>query len=217
MNIPIYHTFSIIQKNIIFTKAMKKIITDFDALYNYWLWYYLKYFSSRWKVREKLLEKSYNNTDLTEKVLEKMDVIIEEEANTRARIKHLLFRNKNINYIKTNLYQKKYDKEIVEKLLKEEFIKEDESLLSENFLMKKVTDYKEKGKSRQYIFSKLIERKPDKALLESILNQVFLEWDSENLLREYEKIKGKFEKNKIIEKLLRKGFFYDDIKRVINK
>lgn len=195
---------------------MKKIITDFNTLYNYWLWYYLKYFSSKWKVREKLLEKSWNNTELTEKVLEKMEVIIEEEANTRARIKYLLFRNKNINYIKTNLYQKKYDKEIVEKLLKEEFIKEDESLLSENFLMKKVNDYKEKGKSRQYIFSKLIERKPDKALLESVLDRVFLEWDRENLVKEYEKIKGKFEKNKIIEKLLRKGFFYDDIKRVIN-
>lgn len=194
---------------------MKKIITDFDALYNYWLWYYLKYFSSRWKVREKLIEKSWNNFELTEKVLEKMEVIIEEEANTRARIKHLLFRNKNINYIKTNLYQKKYDKEIVEKLLKEEFIKEDESLLSESFLIKKVSDYKDKGKSRQYIFSKLIERKPDKALLETILDKVFLEWDNENLLREYEKIKGKFEKNKIIEKLLRKGFFYDDIKRYL--
>jgi SOS response regulatory protein OraA/RecX len=34
------------------------------------------------------------------------------------------------------------------------------------------------------------------------------------LEREYEKLKGKFEDRKIMEKLLRKGFRYDDIMKL---
>jgi hypothetical protein len=46
------------------------------------------------------------------------------------------------------------------------------------------------------------------------LEEEFLEWEEENLKREYEKLKGKFEDRKIMEKLLRKGFRYDDIMRL---
>jgi SOS response regulatory protein OraA/RecX len=37
------------------------------------------------------------------------------------------------------------------------------------------------------------------------------------LKKEYEKLKEKFDEKKIIEKLLMKGFAYDDVRRVIKQ
>jgi SOS response regulatory protein OraA/RecX len=39
----------------------------------------------------------------------------------------------------------------------------------------------------------------------------------ENLEKEYEKLKQKFDDKKIVEKLLRKGFMYEDILKVVRE
>jgi SOS response regulatory protein OraA/RecX len=113
--------------------------------------------------------------------------------------------------------QKKFEKNLVDEILKSYFLREGESLLDENYLRKKIILFKEKGKSKNYIKMKLIEREEDKDLIYSLLEEIFREEEGEIIQKEYEKLKGKFEKQKIIEKLLRKGFLYDEVKKIIGE
>lgn len=87
------------------------------------------------------------------------------------------------------------------------------SLLSEDFLRRKIEVFKQKGKSRYHIFQKLWETKEDREVLNTLLNEYFPEGESENILREYEKLKNKYDKQKIIQKLISKWFKYDEIKK----
>lgn len=85
----------------------------------------------------------------------------------------------------------------------------------EEVIQSKIRVYKNKGKSKFYIKQKLFERQEKKELINEFLEEAFLEWERENILREYEKLKPRFEKQKIIEKLLRKWFRYDDVRRLV--
>jgi len=86
--------------------------------------------------------------------------------------------------------------------------------LEDEVIKSKIRSYIEKWKSKLYIKQKLYERMEQKELIETYLEEAFLDWEQENLIREYKKLEGKFEKQKTIEKLLRKWFNYDDIKRL---
>lgn len=79
----------------------------------------------------------------------------------------------------------------------------------------KIRVYKLKWKSKLYIKQKLFERQENKELIEEFLEEAFLDWEFETLLKEYDKLKDKFERQKVIEKLIRKWFRYDDVKRVV--
>jgi SOS response regulatory protein OraA/RecX len=74
-----------------------------------------------------------------------------------------------------------------------------------------------------YIKQKLYERQEPKKLIEKFTEEIDqgLEWqrfsDDENLKKEYKKLKWKFENKKIMEKLIRKWFIYDDVKNVVFK
>lgn len=196
---------------------MKKIIQDKEVLKNYAIFYYLKYFPSIKKLEEKLWEKSWWDKNLISQIIESLKSIVDEKTNIENRIKYMLDRHKNLNYIKQNLMQKKFDKAFVEEILKVFFLREGESLLGENYLRKKITQFKEKGKSKNYIKMKLIEREEDKELVCSLLEEIFEEGEEDIIKEEYEKLKWKFEKKKIIEKLLRKGFFYEDVKKIVKE
>ncbi len=80
----------------------------------------------------------------------------------------------------------------------------------------KIRSYKQRGKSKQYIKQKLFERQEKRELFEELLELSFVDWELENLKKEYNKIQWKYEKQKILEKLLRKWFRYDDILQIIN-
>ena len=86
--------------------------------------------------------------------------------------------------------------------------------MEDEVIKSKIRSYIEKWKSKLYIKQKLYERMEQKELIETYLEEAFLDWEQENLIREYKKLEGKFEKQKIIEKLFRKWFNYDDIKRL---
>ncbi len=196
---------------------MKKIIQDKELLKNYAIFYYLKYFPSIKKLEEKLWEKSWWDKNLISQIIENLKSIIDEKANIENRIRYMLDRHKNLNYIRQNLSQKKFDKALVDEILKRNFLKDGESLLDTEYIRRKIISYKEKGKSKNYIKSKLIEREEDKKEVLTILDEIFSSWEEELIGNEYEKLKGKFEKQKIIEKLLRKGFLYDEVKRIMGK
>nr|MDD3719991.1 RecX family transcriptional regulator [Candidatus Gracilibacteria bacterium] len=187
----------------------------FETLRDYAINYYLKYYPSTKKLKEKLLKKSLNDEKLSLFVIKSLESIIVEKQVIESKIRFYISRNKNLSYIKSKLFEKGFEKDDYEKILEEKF-NLNETLLNKEFIKRKVLDYKSKGKSRNYIFQKLFGRSEDKGIINEILDEYFLEDDELiNIKFEYEKIKGKYEKNKLVERLLRKGFYYDDIKKIV--
>lgn len=185
----------------------------FDSLKNYALWYYFKYFVSPKKLMQKLKEKS-KDSDLPEKVFENITHLIDEKQVISDKIRLYLLANKNYTYIKNKLAEKLFDKTLVKEILDRDFFIEGESLLSENSLRIKVQNYKSKNKSIIYIRQKLVDRQEDKEIIDMIIDEIFWEErDLEAIKKEISKLEWKYEKSKIIEKLLAKWFRYDDVKR----
>ena len=200
-----------------------------QKIVDYAIWYYLKYFPSKKALEKKLFEKFWPNSEkwkvywwIWEKEIDfilnqKMSSIIFEEEVAKSKIRNYIEKNKNFSYIKTKMFQKYFDKELVLLILREEYNFENETLLNEEKLKKQIILLKQKGKSKNYIKNKFMERNQDKDLVENILSEVFCDWELENLKKEYEKIKNKwFDKQKIFQKLFSKWFNYEDIKRVIS-
>lgn len=200
-----------------------------QKIVDYAIWYYLKYFPSKKALEKKLFEKFWPNSEkwkiywwIWEKEIDfilnqKMSSIIFEEKVAKSKIRNYIEKNKNFSYIKTKMFQKYFDKELVLRILREEYNFENETLLNEEKLKKQIILLKQKGKSKNYIKNKFLERSQDKGLVENILSEVFCDWELENLKKEYEKIKNKwFDKQKIFQKLFSKWFNYEDIKRVIS-
>ena len=201
-----------------------------QKIVDYAIWYYLKYYPSKKALENKLFEKFWPNSEkakiywwiwqeVVDEILnQKMASIISEEEVARAKIKNYVEKNKNVAYIKSKMFQKKFEKELVLKILKKEFDFENNSLLSETKLKQQINSLKQAGKSKNYIRRKFLERKQDKELVEWILDEVFQDWELENILKEYEKIKQKWiDKKKIFQKLFAKVFSYDYIKQVIKE
>ncbi|MBS9775425.1 RecX family transcriptional regulator [Candidatus Gracilibacteria bacterium] len=199
-----------------------------QKIIDYAIWYYLRYYPSRKKLFQKLAQKfgpesekgkkygGIGDEEISYILDEHMRNIIQEEEVLRSKIKNLQAKGKNVNYIKNNLLEKYFEKTDIENCLEQEFQVSEQSILSENVLHKKIQNFKQKGKSKNYIRQKFIERSEDREVVEHILDEIFGEDDEfENLKNEYEKLAPKYEKQKIIEKLLRKGFCYGDIKNVV--
>ena len=200
-----------------------------QKIVDYAIWYYLKYFPSKKALEKKLFEKFWSNSEkwkiywwiwgkeIDFILNQKMSSIIFEEEIAKSKIRNYIEKNKNFSYIKTKMFQKYFDKELVLRILREEYNFENETLLNEEKLKKQIILLKQKGKSKNYIKNKFLERSQDKDLVENILSEVFCDWELENLKKEYEKIKNKlFDKQKIFQKLFSKWFNYEDIKRVIS-
>lgn len=185
----------------------------FDSLKNYALWYYFRYFVSPKKLFQKLKEKS-NDSELSKQVFDNISYLIDEKQVISDKIRIYLIANKNYTYIKNKLSEKLFDKDLVKEILQNDFAKEGETLLNELSIYIKIQNYKRKNKSITYIKQKLIDRNEDKELVNKIISEIFgEEMDIENIKKEISKLENKYEKNKIIQKLLAKWFKYDDIKR----
>ncbi len=188
---------------------------NFDTLKNYALWYYFRYFPSRKKLLEKLKEKSQDR-EISEKVFENISHLFQEESVIWDKIRLYLLRNKNLKYITGKLLEKWFEKDMVQEILENNFLPEGESLLNEKSLFIKIENYKNAGKSIQYVKQKLIERPEDREMIEKIIDDIFYDGEDENLKKEFEKLQHKgVEKQKIIQKLLQKGFQYNSIKKLM--
>lgn len=195
----------------------KEIITKYQRGKDYTLWYYFRFFPSVNRLKEKLNEKTQNNTELVYKIFNENWNLFNDLDVLDSKVQNLLFRNKNKNYIITNLLQKKFIKEDIIKIL-EKFTQEGESILTENFIERKIIQLKSKNKSQQYIRSKLIEQPEDRELVEKVIHEIYWEEsDNQALLFEYNKlVNKKLDQQKIIQRLLSKWFRYDDIKKALN-
>ncbi len=188
---------------------------NFDTLKNYALWYYFRYFPSRKKLLEKLKEKSQDR-EISEKVFENISHLFQEEQVIWDKIRLYLLRNKNLKYITGKLLEKWFEKDMIQEILENNFLREGESLLNEKSLFIKIENYKNAGKSIQYVKQKLIERQEDREMIEKIIDDIFYDGEDENLKKELEKLQHKgLEKQKIIQKLLQKGFQYNEIKKYL--
>lgn len=90
----------------------------------------------------------------------------------------------------------------------------------EEVIESKIRRYKDLGKSKMYIKNKMFLRMEDKNLVEEKLEIYFENWEIENIKKELKKLWFSKEleyneKNKIIKKLLTRGFRYDEIKSLI--
>lgn len=186
----------------------------FESLKNYALWYYFKYFPSLKKLESKLMEK-LPDEEICEKVMKNIWHLINEKQVIGDKIRLYLMRNKNLHYIKSKLILAWFDKYLVQEILENDFLEDWESLLNKKSLYIKIENYKNAGKSIQYIKQKLIERTEDRVIIEEIITDIFAQWESENIQREIEKLKNKYEKQKIIQKLIAKWFNYNEIKKYV--
>jgi len=195
---------------------------SFESFRNYALNYYLRYYPSIKKFREKLLKKSQDDEKLVFEVIDSMENIIVEKQVIESKIRLYISRNKNLNYIKSKLFEKWFEKVMYEEILSNNY-NLDETLLDREYIKRKVFDYKEKWKSKKYIFWQLFWRKQDKDLIEIVLDEVYPEEkeidaviiEYEKLLLRHPELDSGSKKNKIIEKLIWKGFKYDHVKKVI--
>lgn len=188
---------------------------SFESFRNYALNYYLRYYPSIKKLKEKLNNKSGWDEKLVSEVFESMESIIVEKQVIESKIRLYIARNKNLNYIKSKLFEKGFKKEMYEEILQNNY-NLDETLLDRDYIKRKVLDYMQKWKSKKYIFGQLFWRSEDKELITTVIDEFFGDDESEAVEKEYEKIKWKYDRKKIIEKLLRKGFKYDDVRKVFD-
>ena len=183
-----------------------------QRLKDYALWYYFRYYPSNNRLLQKLREKGTKEDSLS--VFKEIQHLTQENEIIKAKIDNYVFRNKNYRYIRQKMREKLFPGEKVEAYL-EKYINTWESILDEDFLRRKIEIQISKGKSRYHIFQKLWETKQDREVLEILLQEYFPDWESENILREYEKLQSRYDRQKIIQKLLTKWFKYDEIKLVI--
>ena len=202
---------------------MEQLKYNYQRLKNYAEWYYFCYYPSNEKFFKKLCEK-WELSD-AEKIYAEMEEFLVEDRTLETIIENYIHRNKNYRYIASKMREKLFSVEKVEKYL-EKYRESWESLLREEYLIRKIENFLQKGKSKNYIFQKLWETPEDKELLEHIFQKYFYEWEDDALRREYEKIKDWVERKysslwpreqeqKIIQKLIAKGFSYDAIKKML--
>lgn len=199
---------------------MEKLYSP-QRLKDYALWYYFRYYPSDARLIQKLKEKGDHNDAI--QVYRDISHLLQEDGIIASKIDNYIFRNKNYRYIRQKMREKLFPSEKTEMYL-EKYINSWESLLSEDFIRRKIDIFITKGKSRQYIFQKLWETKQDKEILENILEEYFPNWEWENIKKEYEKIISRSPKlltsgfewrQKITQKLISKWFKYDEIKKTL--
>lgn len=195
-------------------EKIEKFYSNYDALKNYWIKYINRYFPTVKKL-EIALQKKTTNLELASNVVLDIKYMIDEDKMIKSLVLSLKSRWKNIRYITTKLYNKKFNKELLDKTISA--INSENTLLNSHLLENKILSYKNKGKSKTQIKILLIERDQDKNIVEESINNVFWEsWENEILKEKISDLQRKnINKTKIISRLIAKGFKYSDINNYI--
>jgi len=184
-----------------------------QKIVDYAIWYYLRYFPSINKVRQKLKEKFWPESEKGKKywgifeddidyiILEKMKNILCEKQIITSKINNYINKWKNTFYIKSKLYEKGFIKSEYENILVNDFNIEETSILNYEKVYKQINVLYKKNKSKNYIRNKYEENNFDRELIEEILEDIFINWEEELLNIELEKILNKYNKNQRAEAL----------------
>ena len=192
---------------------MQNNLYSFQRLKDYALWYYFRYYPSSKKLLQKLTEKWWEEN--TKKVYSDIEHLLQETEIIASKIDNYVFRNKNYRYIRTKMFEKWFPKEAVESYL-EKYTESWKSILDTDFLRRKIDMYARKGKSKKFIYMQLSETPEDREVLEKLLDEYFVDGEQENIDKEYQKLKDKYPRQKILQKLLEKWFSYDEVRRHMN-
>lgn len=198
-------------------EAKPKINYDYNKLRDYGIWYYLRYYPSSSRLYEKLSSKT-NDKELLDRVYENIKPMIDDEIVIRSKIKSYIKKWKNLNYIRSKLYLARFDKDLVEDILRDDFLDSGESILDIEKTRSKILNYKSKHKSINYIRSKLIENREDIEFIDNLISELLLDGDSSSIEYEIKKLDSiSSSRDEIIKKLLQKWFIYSDIIQVYEK
>ena len=178
--------------------AEKKEISQ--KIINYAIWYYLKYFPSIKKLRQKLDMKFGPQSEKWQKygwifeddidyiLEEKMWNILVEKEIISSKIRSYIARWKNYYYIVQKLTEKMFVKEEFEEVLRTEFDSDNTSLINSEKLYKQVLNLKKKNKSKNYIRNKFVDRKLDEPIVDKVLWDLFIDWEGDNIYNELIKV-----------------------------
>ena len=167
---------------------------------NYAIWYYLKYFPSIKKLRQKLDMKFGPQSEKWQKygwifeddidyiLEEKMWNILVEKEIISSKIRSYIARWKNYYYIVQKLTEKMFVKEEFEEVLRTEFDSDNTSLINSEKLYKQVLNLKKKNKSKNYIRNKFVDRKLDEPIVDKVLWELFIDWEGDNIYNELIKV-----------------------------
>ena len=197
-------------------KRKQEYYSDYENLRTYAIKYIWRYYPTIWQLQNQLNKKNPDQIIIW-KVINDLKHLIDEEKMIETFVSNLLFRWKNINYIQTKLYNKKFNSDLIK--IEIDKLKSWWTLLNEYKLEEKIKNYIEKGRNKSEIRIKFTERREDKKLIEKIIEKVFPEdLEREILKNKIEELKRKkIPENKIIQRLIWRGFKYDDIKKEIEK
>ena len=208
-----------------------------QKIVDYAIWYYLRYFPSIAKLKQKLREKFGPESEKGKKywwifeedidfiVNEKMKNILCEKQIIISKINNYINKWKNIFYIKSKLYEKWFIKSEYEEILVNEFNSEKSSILNYEKVYKQIKNLVAKNKSKNYIKNKFVENNFDAEIVDEILKDFFLNWEKEAINIELEKILRKKnyilekidfkEKQKITQKLVWKWFDFGEVIEIL--
>jgi SOS response regulatory protein OraA/RecX len=179
-------------------------------LKNYALWYYTSYYPSMWFLKGKLEEKS-KDSELIKSIISEFKSNFNEDNLLETLIQNLLDKWKSHNFISQKLTLDKFEKKDIERIL----WNLENTWVSDSYLLQKIL-YSMKSKSLQKTKMNLIAGWFDKDLIEGIINSNDLKDSPELLETQYKELLQKdLPKEKIVEKMIGKGFLYKDVKGMV--
>lgn len=199
-------------------KKEKKILdyyTNEKVLKEKVLEYHSKRNASLWKMEKWMLKKTKNNKTIVNEVLK--NIKIKEDYIIENLISNWLSTWKSLDALKSKLiYVKLFNKELVEKIIDEKFIhlSVDEKVVK-NIIKKWQRQKKSIFQIKSLLYPILKYQKRSSQLIEDYIEEYYsFEIENENFEKELTKLKNKkFDNQKIIKKMMSKGYSYYDIKK----
>ena len=181
--------------------------------------YHWKWNASLGKMKKWMLSKTNNNIVLVEKVLE--TITIQEDFIVNSKIANALNSWKSLDFIKSKLiYTNLFNKETVENIIENNF---SEIIVPEK-IIKNIIEKGQRQKKTIYeikslLFPILKYQDNTNSLIENAIEKYYSkEKEDDNFIKEITKlVNRKYDNQKIIQKMIRKGYKYDKIKTFLQE
>jgi SOS response regulatory protein OraA/RecX len=177
-------------------------------LRNYAEWYYTKYFPSKRMLQEKLFGRG-EEEEVVHRVMSDLESLIVEDKIIESRIHAYISSGKTERYIRTKLRQKKFDTELIEKLLTErEGILHDPETYRPQ-IERAVQKWVQKWISKKALQYELSIKYPD---ARDVITELLVDYDDKTILQEKApELLRKYSQEQFVWKLSQKGFQISDI------
>lgn len=185
--------------------------SNYQTLKNYWIRYYLRYYPSISTFKKKLLSKN-NNISYIKKILSEMQPILQESKIIESHLKNFIDKWKDKHYIINKLKIKWFKEEDIKTIIENNLGYNEDW---KNYLKKTISNLIQTKSIKEIRYSLYV-----KWFNKELVDQVILEFANiiqdeliQKLISQYSN-KG-FIKEKIIQKLILKGFSYWDFKEYL--